>query len=216
VAPRAGKPRRQAGPRGYGASVFINCPFDAEYGALLDAMVFAVHDCGFIARCALELRDGSEIRLHRIMKLIRSCRFGIHDISRTELDRETGLPRFNMPLELGLFLGAKSFGGKTHSSKVCLVLDTEKARYQMFCSDIAGQDPSAHGGDPARAIGVVRDWLRPYSPARIPGAQRVVERYVAFRAELPAMLAHAGLDKEIIFADYSGLVTEWLEAHPQA
>jgi hypothetical protein len=216
VARTAGKPRRHAGSLGYGASVFINCPFDTEYGALLDAIVFAVHDCGFIARCALELRDTSEIRLTRIMKLIRSCRFGIHDISRTELDQEHGLPRFNMPLELGLFLGAKTFGGRTHSSKACLVLDTEKFRYQKFCSDIAGQDPSAHGGDPARAISVVRDWLRPYSRARIPGARRVVERYAAFRAQLPAMLELAGLDAEIIFADYSGLVTEWLEAHPQA
>jgi len=32
-----------------------------------------------------------------------------HDISRTELN-EHSLPRFNMPLELGLFLGASRFG----------------------------------------------------------------------------------------------------------
>ncbi len=133
----------------YGTSVFINCPFDTEYGALLDAIVFTVHDCGFVARCALEIRDTSEIRLNRIIALIRSSRFGIHDISRTELDSINKLPRFNMPLELGIFLGAKSFGGGVHSSKVCLVLDTEPYRYQKFCSDIAGQDPSAHNGDPA-------------------------------------------------------------------
>ena len=93
------------------------------------------------------------------------------------------------------------------------MLDTEQYRYQKFCSDIAGQDPSAHGGDPAEAIRVVRDWLRPYSAARIPGAQRIVERYATFRAQLPSMLANAGLDSEIIFADYSALVTEWLKTH---
>jgi len=38
-------------------SVFINCPFDEEYEELFDAVVFAVHDCGFAARCALEARD---------------------------------------------------------------------------------------------------------------------------------------------------------------
>lgn len=190
--------------------MFINCPFDTQYGALLDAIVFAVHDCGFIARCALELRDTSEFRLNRIYGLIRACRFGIHDISRTELDPVNQLPRFNMPLELGIFLGAKAFGGPAHRSKNCLVLDSEQYRYQKFCSDIAGQDPSAHGGDPARAIRVVRDWLRPFSRAQIPGGQAIVARYSTFRAALPAMLTAAGLDGEIIFADYSALVSEWL------
>ena len=213
----ASKPNnRRARARGirYGSSVFINCPFDTAYGALLDAIVFAVHDCGFLARCALEVQDTSESRLNRIIGLIRSCRFGIHDISRTELDPTNRLPRFNMPLELGLFLGAKAFGGTTHSTKACLVLDTERYRYQRFCSDIAGQDPAAHGGDPAQAIRVVRDWLRPYTAARIPGAPLVVERYANFRAQLPAMLANAGLDSAIVFADYSALVTEWLGANP--
>jgi hypothetical protein len=216
LVPKSARRRRPRRSLQYGASVFINCPFDTEYGALLDAIVFAVHDCGFIARCALEIRDTSEIRLNRILGLMRACRFGIHDISRTELDPVNNLPRFNMPLELGLFLGAKAFGGKPHTSKVCLVLDTEQYRYQKFCSDIAGQDPSAHLGDPVHAIRVVRDWLRPYSRARIPGSQRIVERYAAFRAQLPSMLANAGLDAEIIFADYSALVTEWLEANALA
>lgn len=216
MARKANKRRSRTRPAGYDASVFINCPFDTEYGALLDAIVFAVYDCGFVARCALEIRDTSEIRLNRIIGLIRASRFGIHDISRTELDAINSLPRFNMPLELGIFLGAKSFGGGIHSSKACLVLDTEQYRYQKFCSDIAGQDPSAHGGDPALAIRVVRDWLRPYSRARIPGAQRIVERYAEFRRQLPQMLADAGLDSDIIFADYSALVTEWLQANASA
>jgi hypothetical protein len=45
----------------------------------------------------------------RIFKLIEGCQFGIHDISRTELDTDSQLPRFNMPLELGMFLGAQRF-----------------------------------------------------------------------------------------------------------
>lgn len=196
--------------RRFDESVFINCPFDAGYGAILDAIVFAVHDCGFVARCALEVRDTSEIRLNRTIGLIRTCRFGIHDISRTELDPVNHLPRFNMPLELGIFLGAKAFGGRPHASKGCLVLDTERYRYQKFCSDISGQDPSAHGGDPAQAIRVVRDWLRPYSRAQLPGGRTIVERYAKFREQLPALLDAAGLDGDVIFADYSALVSEWL------
>ena len=81
-----------------------------DYKQLFDAMVFAVHDCGFIARCALEEEDASQVRIDKIYDIIADCRYGIHDISRIELDEASGFPRFNMPLELGVFLGAKKFG----------------------------------------------------------------------------------------------------------
>ena len=94
----------------YNDNVFINCPFDSTYKPLFDAMVFAVYDCGFIARCALEEEDASQVRIDRIYNIIADCRYGIHDISRTELDRDSGLPRFNMPLELGIFFAISSLG----------------------------------------------------------------------------------------------------------
>ncbi|HEX2205345.1 MAG TPA: hypothetical protein VHG91_18695 [Longimicrobium sp.] len=40
--------------------------------------MFAVHDCGFVARSALELDDGSEVRIEKIKRLIDESRFGIH------------------------------------------------------------------------------------------------------------------------------------------
>lgn len=105
--------------------VFINCPFDDDYRPIMQALVFAVHDCGFAARSALETSDGSQVRIDKIYDLIRDCRFGIHDISMTSLDPVTNLPRFNMPLELGIFLGAKRYGGPAHRQKKCLVLVAE-------------------------------------------------------------------------------------------
>ena len=96
----------------YEDSVFINCPFDEEYEKLFQALVFAIHDCGFVARCALEASDSGEVRIKKILDIIDECKFGIHDISRTALSRNTKLPRFNMPLDLGLFLGAKQFDKK--------------------------------------------------------------------------------------------------------
>ena len=83
----------------YAYSVFVNCPFDAAYQSLFDAIVFAVHDCGYIARCALEVDDSSGVRSEKIAKIIAACKFGIHDISRTGLDSANALPRFNMPNE---------------------------------------------------------------------------------------------------------------------
>src|SRR5258708_5683890 len=96
----------------YDISVFINCPFDRAYKPLFNSLVFATIYCGFRARCALEIDDGSQVRIDKIFAAIEECRFGIHDLSRTQLDNGTGLPRFNMPLELGMFLGAKRFGDR--------------------------------------------------------------------------------------------------------
>src|SRR2546428_11884421 len=110
-------------------------PLDEARAPLLRAALFAVYDCGYVPRCALEEDDSSEVRLDKIYQLIRSCRHGIHDISLAGADRSTGLARFNMPLELGLFLGAKAFGDATQRRKRCLILDRERYRYQRFCSD---------------------------------------------------------------------------------
>src|SRR5216684_1644429 len=110
----------------YDYSVFINCPFDDGYRPLFEALVFAVHDCGYIARCSREVDDASEVRIEKIAKIISACKFGIHDICRTELDAHTGLPRFNMPLELGMFLGAKRFGRAKQKQKTCLILDIDQ------------------------------------------------------------------------------------------
>lgn len=202
----------------YDRNVFLNCPFDAEYRALMAALVFAVHDCGLRARSSLEESDSSQVRFEKIRAIVADCRFGIHDISRTELDPEHALPRFNMPLELGLFLGAKAFGRGRQKEKNCLVLDVEPYRYQKYCSDIAGQDVAAHGGDPIKAIRIVRDWLRTAtegSGAILPGGDRMADRYLAFQAVFPDMCKELGDTPEsIIFNDYTTFVVAWLRENP--
>ena len=122
-------------PGSYDNSVFINCPFDSRYRPLFEAVVFAVYDCGFYPRSALEMDDSSEVRIGKVIRMIAECRLAIHDISRTQLDRESRLPRFNMPLELGIFIGAKAFGGKDHRRKAAIVFDTDRFRYQKYISD---------------------------------------------------------------------------------
>jgi len=201
----------------YERSVFVNCPFDKKYRYLFEAVVFAVHDCGYVARCALEVDDSSEARIEKIAKIIGDCRFGLHDISRTEPDLATGLPRFNMPFELGLFLGAKRFGRAQHKQKSCLILDVEQYRFQRFLSDIAGQDIAAHDGSVDTAISRVRDWLSDSIPRsiRIPGGKAIAERYAIFLRELPAMCASVNLGvDELTFIDYGEQVEAWLRTNP--
>lgn len=196
----------------YNENVFINCPFDAAYKPLFDALVFVIFDCGFVARCALEEDDGSQIRVQKIYSIIAQCRLGIHDLSRVEVTRSTKLPRFNMPMELGVFLGAKHFGALQQKKKSCLILDKEKFRYRKFISDIAGQDIYAHNSNQRVLTRVVRDWLRTYSSFSIPSGSVIWSRYQVFKKDLPLLCKELKLNlKELIFNDYVLLVSRWLK-----
>jgi hypothetical protein len=199
--------------RSPGTSIFINCPFDDGYKPLFQAVVFTVIDCGLHARCALEIDDGSEVRFEKIIRIIGECRFGVHDISRTELDGVNNLPRFNMPLELGIFLGAKRYGGGSHLNKNCLILDIEDYRFQKFISDIAGQDIRSHGGDIGRAITAVRDWLRTSTGrSEMQGGKDIKARFDAFKAELPGICTRMRLtEDELTFADFYAIAATWLD-----
>ncbi len=197
----------------YQNNVFINCPFDSEYKPFFEAIVFAVFDCGFRARCSLEVEDSSQVRIEKIKRIIAECRFGIHDVSRTEPDANTGLPRFNMPLELGLFLGAKAFGQGNQKQKSCLILDGDPYRYQKFISDIAGQDIKSHGKKPEVTIAVVRDWLGDHSKRKnVPGGRHIQKRYKRFQKELPKLCDIMKIEtEELTFNGYSSFVSKWLK-----
>lgn len=201
----------------YDDNVFINCPFDEVYRPLFRALVFVVHACGMIARSALEVDDGAEVRINKITRIIGECRHSVHDVSRTELDAGSGLPRMNMPFELGLFLGAKRFGGEEHQTKTCIIFDRERYRYQKFLSDIAGQDIRAHNNDPSELIRGVRNALSTTRPARtmLPSGQLLGERYSMFLLDLPGMCAALQLNGDDLgHRDLAELVIEWLHENP--
>ncbi|MBF9222324.1 hypothetical protein [Hymenobacter ruricola] len=221
----------------YFRSVFINCPFDADYRLLFNAIAFAVADCGFIPRCALEAEDSGDIRILKILDIIEQCGYGIHDISRTEStpsakrDGTTELlPRFNMPLELGLFIGAQRFGHGQQKRKNYLVFDVEPHRYQRFISDLAGQDIKAHHwpGMAATAeardravsqlILAIRNWLTTKIDGDLlPGGNRLTARFGQFQAELPDMATEFGQQvMDLSFYDLLALIAGWQKANPHS
>ncbi len=203
-------------PSDYDFSVFLNCPYDKRYLPIFRATVFAVHDCGFISRAALASEDSSEVRITKIMKMMRTARYGIHDISRIQLTRGTRYPRFNMPLELGIFLGAKEFGDEDQQRKACLILDREPDRYRDFVSDIRGQDIRAHGNTPHGAIKAVRGFFSDKQPGKIlPSATLMCERYDTFTRKLPAALRKHHLRMaEMGFHEYREMVLAFLSVNP--
>lgn len=204
-------------PATYDNSVFINCPFDADYRPLLEAVVFAVYDCGFFPRCALEVDDSSQVRIQKITSIIGECRLAIHDISRTELDDDHALPRFNMPFEFGIFVGAKTFGVRDQRRKACVVFDVERYRFQKFISDIAGQDIREHRSSAQTIIHRVRDFLSGYHPHTVflPAGRVLAERYSAFNEKLLESCAELRLDREALtYRDLANLVVGWIDLNP--
>jgi hypothetical protein len=192
--------------------LFINCPFSDDYKDFFHAISFTTVHCGFVPRCALEVSDASEVRLDKISAIIKQCRLGIHDISNTELDLISGLPRFNMPLELGLFFGAKKFGSIEQRKKKCMIFDRDANRYDLFISDISGQDIHTHGGNVDSPIGQIAAWLGDeFHDNRIPGGDYIVNEYKVFRNQLPDLcIALRKTPSELTFKGRRKIAEEWI------
>ena len=192
--------------------VFINCPFDPDFKPIFYAIVYTVVRSGYRARCALETDDAAENRLGKIIKIIGQCRYGIHDISRTETGGDPPLPRFNMPLELGLWLGAHHLGRDDQAGKRCIVFDCEQYRYLRFISDISGQDIHVHEASPARLIVELAAWLR-HLPGGVHagGGQAILGEYQTFTELLPILSAQRNMTPdELLFADFNLMATEYV------
>jgi len=201
-------------------AVFINCPFDDDFKPILRAMVFTIIASGYHPRCALDATDGAEVRVSKIAEMLGECDWGIHDLSRIEVDG-AGIPRFNMPMELGLHLGARLLGEGRHRRKRALILEAERHRYDAVLSDISGQDIEVHGNTAEGAIRCVRNWLsdhRPHNAAPLPGPAAMQADYQAFQAEVGALLDAHRLDPldAISHSDFLFAVRDWIAARAGA
>jgi len=205
----------QSVPEDFDKNVFINCPLDKKFTPLFRAMIFAVHDVGFRPRCALESSNAGQVRLIKILDIIAECKYSIHDLSRTELDDTHGLPRFNMPLELGLDLGCKRYGQEHQQEKVLLIFDKEQYRYQKFISDIAGQDIAEHQSKESHVINTIRKFFMNERRVIIPSGEEITRRYRTFKRSLPTICAELKLNaNDLSFIELSYVAATWTKNHP--
>lgn len=163
-------------------SVFINCPFDAEYAALFDAIVFATVSCGFMPRSALESGTVSEPRLERITRAIFNSKYSIHDLSRCRGEGDENFARFNMPLELGMAMARRLMDPSEGHD--WLVLVPRGHLYARFISDLAAYDPAVYDGSAESVVAVVMAWLstRKNAVSLVTPAE-VLSRLALFRSE---------------------------------
>jgi len=179
---RSGVPRKNSGNR----SVFLNIPYDEQFSNLCLAYICGVACFGLVPRATLEI-PGSR-RLDRIIALIQSCPFSLHDLSRVQLDRvKPRTPRFNIPFELGLAIAKDRLSVDGHS---WYVFEAMNRRPEKSLSDLAGTDVYIHGG-------TVRGVLRELSNAfireeRQPSLAQMYGVYRYVRKELPSILRASG------------------------
>jgi hypothetical protein len=166
------------------AAVFLNIPYDSRFENLLLAYIAGICAFGFTPRATLEI-PFSERRLQRIMALIASSQFSIHDLSRVELDRTPPCtPRFNMPFELGLTVG---MANANHAWIVC---ETKRHRIKKSLSDIDGTDVYIHDGT---VRGVFRELCNAFVRSqRQPGVKQMMQIYRLLRANLVDIQHRAG------------------------
>jgi|SRR5690606_8265203 len=195
-------------------NVFINCPFDDEFKPLLKALVFELIYLGFTPKLSQTL-SSSSIRVNQIKNHIRICKYGIHDLSRSKALKEGDLPRFNMPYELGLDIGALEYGGRKLKTKRILILDTERYHYQKVLSDIAGQDIENHNDDPKTLITKVRNWFSAnFSQQIIAGPSEIWIAYNQFIDDLNINLLEKYTGEEIEempISDFIKFSIDWIK-----
>ena len=105
----------------FSRNVFLNCPLDKEYEPVLQAVLFCLVRLGLKPRIATERSDAGEARISKIIELIKSSRYSIHDLSRCQARRAGERYRLNMPFELGMDFGCRHYGAHPLSTKVILI-----------------------------------------------------------------------------------------------
>lgn len=118
-------------------AVFLNIPYDKNFERPYLAYIVGLVELGLEPRVTLGV-PGGDRRLDRILELIQSCRYSIHDLSRVEVARRTPrIPRFNMPFELGLTVTWAKLNPTLQTWFVC---ETERYRVDRSLSDLGGTD----------------------------------------------------------------------------
>ena len=117
-------------------SVFLNIPYDDAFENLYLAYIVGLTQLGLRVNAALAVP--SQDRLQTIIRLIETSGFSIHDLSRIEVSH--GVPRFNMPVELGLALYRSHVTGGKHR---VFIFESKRYRAQRSTSDARppGPDP---------------------------------------------------------------------------
>ena len=163
-------------------SVFLNIPYDSQFEDLYLSYVVGLTQLGL--KINLTLAVPNQGRLDRIVRLIEKSAVSIHDLSRIELS--SGIPRFNMPLELGLAL---YHSRTTRGRHKVFVFESKPYRMQRSTSDISGIDPQIHNKRPKGVMAGLRNIFYQADGTTVP---EMLSSFLAVKRRLPELRRNAG------------------------
>ncbi len=185
-------------------SVFLNIPYDTDFEQLYLAYTTGLTMLGLTAKLTLAVPHDIS-RLETIIRLIQSAHYSIHDLSR--VTSAGGVPRFNMPLELGLALYRSRTEPGRHQ---VYIFEQENYRIQRSTSDLNGLDPFIHNGTPRQIMARLRSIFLPEGQSvTVPKMMSAFERLIE---ALPAIKEKAGTDsiyEAAIFNDILLALSLW-------
>jgi hypothetical protein len=190
-------------------AVFLNVPYDEEFHSLYLAYIVGLFQLGLVPHLASEIPGGGR-RLDKIYELINSCRYSIHDLSRVELSSSSSMPRFNMPLELGMTITWQILNPDQHTWFVC---ESERYRLQRSASDLNGTDAYIHHGT---VEGVFRELRSAFLHDRAPSVPDMLTAYRVANSALSSFLDRNGTRNPFdrsVFVDLcrlSSLLAAWI------
>jgi hypothetical protein len=164
-------------------AIFLNIPYDKEFEDLYVAYIVGLTQFGLLINATLAVPNQG--RLETIIGLIGKSNLSIHDLSRIEPAR--GIPRFNMPVELGLALYRRH---TTRGRHRVYVFESKPYRAQRSTSDINGIDPQIHHGTAKGVMAGLRNIFR--QPGDVTTVPEMLRSYRAVRRKLPELKRNAG------------------------
>jgi len=122
-------------------------------------MLFTLLYVGLVPRLASETSDSLEQRVEKILRLIKECKYSIHDLSRLKAEKANELFRLNMPFELGIDYGCRRIANNHLRTKRSLILETKRYDIQKALSDLNGVDIKSHNNNPIKTVRALQHWL---------------------------------------------------------
>jgi hypothetical protein len=191
-------------------AVFLNIPYDEEFHGLYIAYIVGLFQLDLVPHLASEI-SGGDRRLNKIFQLIQTCRYSIHDLSRVELSSlPSAVPRFNMPLELGMTITWQILYPDQHTWFPC---ESERHRLQRSASDLNGTDAYIHDGT---VEGVFRELRNAFPRDRSPSVPDMLKAYRVAHSALNSFLDRNGTRNPYdpsVFIDLcrlSSLLAAWI------
>lgn len=143
-------------------------------------MLFCIVRAGLIPRLASERLEGGQSRLEKILELIESCRYSVHDLSRAKSAAAGETFRMNMPFELGLDMGRRRAPDPETNDKRFIIFEKEPYELKRCLSDLAGVDVEYHRNNFQLVIRKLRDFIRVEAGVNLPGPSALEGEYYTF------------------------------------